>query len=165
MSHPVALVTDSTACMPKELLDKYHISVAPQVLIWNGDTYEDGVNIQPEEFYRRLMTAKIMPTSSQVTPGSFTKVFKQLTEEGYDILALLISAKLSGTITSAEKAKELFPQANIEILDTRSTAMGTGFPVLQAARAAEAGASLQDCKRIAEECCNHIGIFLTVDTL
>ena len=57
----IALVTDSTASMPKDLVDKYHISVAPQVLIWGNETFEDGVNITPSEFYTRIKKATVMP--------------------------------------------------------------------------------------------------------
>ena len=71
----VAIVTDSTAYIPEPLLNEYSIHVAPQVLIWGEETFEDGVDILPSEFYKRLETADVMPSTSQVTPKSFEKIF------------------------------------------------------------------------------------------
>ncbi len=161
----VAVVTDSTAGIPQELASQLDIRVAPQVLIWNGDTYLDQVDIQPEEYYIRLAKATTMPTTSQVTPKIFIEIFSQALEEGYEILAVLISEKLSGTIASAQQAKEFMPGAKIEIVDSRSTSMALGFPVLEAARLAQAGGSLAECLALVEEARQHTGIFLTVDTL
>jgi DegV family protein with EDD domain len=161
----VALVTDSTAYIPQELLAKYGIRVAPQVLIWNGSTYEDGVNIQPTEFYTRLKTASIMPTSSQVAPASFKRIFEELLAQDCQILAVLISHKLSGTISSAQQIIETMPKAPITIVDSHSTSMAMGFQVLAAAEAAAGGASLAECCAIAEQARERTGILVTVDTL
>jgi DegV family protein with EDD domain len=161
----VAIVTDSTSYIPKENLDPYPIRVAPQVLIWGEQTYEDGVDISPSEFYTRLKTAKIMPSTSQVTPAKFVKIFGDLLEQDYHILALLISEKLSGTIASAIQACETYPGAPIEIVDSNTTAMALGYQVLTVARAAEQGASLAECKALAEKSRQHTGVVFAVDTL
>ncbi|MCX8062784.1 MAG: DegV family protein [Anaerolineales bacterium] len=161
----VGIVTDSTAYIPQNYLNEYQITVAPQVLIWGDQTYEDGVDIQPAEFYQRLKTATVMPTTSQVTIPNFHKIFQSLLEQGKEILAILISAKLSGTIDSAIQAKAMLPGAPIEIVDSYSTAMAMGFQVLTVARAAQDGANLEECKRLAEEVRNHTGVVFAVDTL
>ncbi|MCS7248055.1 MAG: DegV family protein [Anaerolineales bacterium] len=162
----VAIVTDSTAYIPENFLREYQISVAPQVLIWGDQTFEDGVDILPEEFYRRLKTDSVMPTTSQVTIPNFQKIFKNLLEQGKEVLAILISAKLSGTIDSAIQAKATFPSdAPIEIVDSYSTAMAMGLQVLTVARAAQNGASLAECKRMAEEARERTGVVFAVDTL
>jgi len=161
----VAVVTDSTAYIPKPLLEQYHISVGPQVLIWGSETFEDGVDIQPVEFYRRLEKATVMPTSSQVSIPSFKRIFGELVAQGYDILAVLISSKFSGTIGSAGQAKAMYPEANIEIFDSQSTAMALGFQALAAARAAQAGASLAECRAVAEQARQNSGVLVCVDTL
>ncbi len=161
----VAIVTDSTAYIPNDLCMKNNITVAPQVLIWGEETLEDGVDIQPSEFYTRLANSKVVPTSSQVTPGSFHKIFSKLVEQEYDILAILISDVLSGTISSAMQAKLLFPGNKIEIVDSKSVAMGLGFVALTAGRAAVDGASLADCMAIAEKARENIGVVFTVETL
>jgi DegV family protein with EDD domain len=161
----VAIVTDSTSYIPQENLERHLIRVAPQVLIWGEQTYEDGVDISPTEFYDRLKTAKVMPSTSQVTPAKFVKIFGELLEQDCHILAMLISEKLSGTIASAVQALESFSGAPIEIIDSNTTAMALGFQVLTVARAADQGASLAECKALAEEARNHTGVVFAVETL
>jgi len=161
----VALVTDSTTYFPKELVEKYHIHIAPQVLIWGEQIFEDGVDIQPVEFYTRLKTATVMPTTSQVTIPYFQKLFDRLLAEGCDILAILISSKLSGTIDSAIQARNDLPNAPIEIVDSKSIAMALGFQVLTVARAIQEGANLAEAKALAEKLLDTTGVVFAVDTL
>lgn len=161
----VAIITDSTAYIPKDILANLNITVAPQVLIWGNETLRDGVDIQPEVFYNRLQKSTVMPTTSQVTIGSFKDMFSNLLDEGKQILALLISTKLSGTIDSAVQARDMLPGAAIEIVDSKTTAMALGFQVLAVARAAESGASLAECKALAEKATEQVGVVFAVDTL
>ena len=163
----IALVTDSTTYMPPELVRKYNISVAPQVLIWGDQTYKDGIDIESREFFTRLKTAKVMPTTSQVSVVSFQEIFQDLVNQGFEVLALLISTKLSGTIQSAVQAKELMGPAGekVHIVDSQSVAMALGFQVLAVARALEQGASLQDAIALAERSHEYTGVFFAVDTL
>ena len=163
----VAIVTDSTAYLPGDILEKYSITVTPQILIWGNETFQDGVDIQPNEFYRKLETAKIMPTTSQVAIVTMKDTFEKLLEAGYDVLGIFLSAKLSGTMQSANQAKEMLPKAakKIVVLDSNTTAMAMGFHVLTAARAALAGASLAECHGLAEEARKHTGVYFVVDTL
>jgi DegV family protein with EDD domain len=163
----VALVTDSTAYLPSNLLKAHNITVVPQVLIWGDETFHDGVDILPDEFYRRLSTAKVMPTTSQVAIVTMKDTFEKLLAAGYDVLGVFISSKLSGTMQSAIQAKEMLSKAadKIAIVDSLSTAMAMGFHVLAAARAAESGAGLAECKKLAEEAQKHTGVYFVVDTL
>jgi len=163
----VAVVTDSTAYLPDEILKKYFIAVTPQILIWGDETFQDGVDILPDDFYRRLKTAKVMPTTSQVAIVTMKATFEKLLESGYEVLGIFISAKLSGTMDSALHAKEMLPKAEtkIALVDSNSTAMAMGFHVMAAARAALAGASLAECQKLAEEARNHTGVYFVVDTL
>jgi len=163
----VAIVTDSTAYLPDSILQKYSISVTPQILIWGDETFQDGVDIMPDEFYRRLRTAKVMPTTSQVAIVTMKDTFEKLVEAGFDVLGIFISAKLSGTMQSAIQAKEMLPKAasKIVVLDSNSTSMAMGFHVVTCARAAQAGASLTECQKLAEEAKKHTGVYFVVDTL
>ena len=165
MANPVAIVTDSTAYLPKDWIEKYNLRVAPSVVIWDGEELRDGVDITADEFFTRLANSATMPTTSQPTPAYFKSIYEELLAEGKDILGVHISHKLSGTFASAEQAKALFPDANIENVDTLSAAMGEGWPLLMAVRAAEAGKPLGVCKAIVEEASKHTGILLTVETL
>ena len=163
----IALVTDSTTYMPSELVKKYNISVAPQVLIWGDQTYKDGVDIESSEFFTRLKTAKVMPTTSQVAVISFQEIFQDLVDKGYEVLALLVSSRLSGTVQSAMHAKDLMSSARekVNVVDSQSVAMALGFQVLAVARALEDGASLKDAIALAEKSYQYTGVFFAVDTL
>jgi DegV family protein with EDD domain len=162
----IALVTDSTGYLPPELVQRYQITVAPLILIWGSEAFEDGVDIQPAEFYARLKTATVMPTTSQVTIPKFTEIFKELLEQDCQILAMLISEKLSGTINSAVQAKSLMPEgAPIEIFDSKATAMALGFQVLAVAKAIEQGANMTEALKVAEQAAQSTGVVFAVDTL
>jgi DegV family protein with EDD domain len=106
-----------------------------------------------------------MPSTSQPPIPEFTAIFEKLHGEGYEILTILISKHLSGTIASAEQAKQSLPDAAIEVFDSESTAMSLGFQALAAARAAADGASLADCLAVAEKARANSGILFAVDTL
>jgi len=161
----VAVVTDSTGYIPKELVKQYNITVVPLYVIWDGDELKDDVDITPTAFYNRLQNSKTMPSTSQPTPADFQEVFSRLHEEGYEILNVLISSGLSGTVASAEQAKQNMPEANIEIFDSRSTAMELGFSTLAAARAAAEGKSLEACLAAAKKARENSGLIFAVDTL
>jgi DegV family protein with EDD domain len=163
----VAIVTDSTAYLPDDLLKLYSITVTPQILIWGDETFQDGVDIQPNEFYRKLETSKTMPTTSQVAIVTMKAAFENLLASGFDVLGIFISAKLSGTMQSAIQAKEMLPKAgaHLVVLDSNSTSMAMGFHVLTVARAAQEGANLADCQKLAEESQKHTGVYFVVDTL
>jgi DegV family protein with EDD domain len=161
----VCIITDSTAYIPADLLQKYKIHVAPQVLIWGDETFRDGVDIMPAEFYARLENSKIMPSTSQVTPGTFQEMFAELIDQDCQILAVLLSPSLSGTVASAMQARGMFSNVDVEIVESNSTAMALGFQVLGAAKAALEGCSLDECKALAEKACQHTGVVFAVDTL
>jgi DegV family protein with EDD domain len=162
----VALITDSTAYLPDQYVQQYGIIVAPQILIWGDETFRDGVDIHPDEFYARLKTATVMPSTSQVTIGYFQQLFQDLLDKDCHPLALLVSNKLSGTIDSAVQARAMFPDdAPIEIVDSQTTSMALGLQLLQVARAAENGANLKECKALAEKAREHTGVIFAVDTL
>ena len=161
----IALVTDSSQYLPQNLIDEYGIHVVPLTVIWGEETYADGVDITTEEFYTRLGNTKIMPSTSQPTILAFKEVFQDLHDQGYDILAVLISDKLSGTISSATQARKLLPEATIEIINSETIAMPLGFQVLAAARALQNGASLEECKQIVEKVKEQTGVIFVVDTL
>ena len=163
----VALVTDSTSYIPKEVREKYPITVVPQVVIWEGVTYEDDVTITTDQFYTRLRTAKVMPTTSQVSVVNMQKAFNSLLEQGYEVLGMFVSSKLSGTYQSAMLGRDQLTSGKekVEIIDTETTAMALGFQVLSVARAAQDGAAMADCKALADKAREHTGVYLTVETL
>ena len=163
----VAIVTDSTAYLPKEIISQYHISIVPLSLVWGEQILLDGVDIQPVEFYDRLSNSKVMPTTSQVTPAAMLGTIQPLLEQGYDVLGIFLSSKFSGTILSAMQARDMLNGAahRVAIVDSLSTTMAMGWPVLTAARAAQAGENLAECQKIAENACKNSGVLFVVETL
>ena len=162
-----AVVTDSTAYIPQEYIKKHNIIIAPQVLIWGDETFRDGVDIYPDEFYSRLKTAKVMPSTSQVSPATMQSVFQPLVDQGLEVLGIFVSSRLSGTLQSAIQGREMMGNAGskVTLVDSLSTAMALGFQVIAAARAMETGAGLKECVAIAEKAHERTGLFFAVDTL
>lgn len=165
--HKIALVTDSTAWIPGNLIEKYNITVAPQILIWGEETLQDGVDIQPSEFYARLKTAKVMPTTSQVSIGTMQSIFRKLLDKGFDVLGIFISSKLSGTMDSAIQGRDAIGlgKEKVKIFNSLSTAMAMGFQVLAVARAVDGGADMKEALSVAEKAREHSGIYFAVETL
>jgi len=161
----VAIVTDSTTYLPAELIQQYPIRVLPLTLHLEGREYADGVDITASEFYKRMAGSDSVPTTSQVNTQAFEQAFEELLNEGYEIITLLISSGLSATFQSALQAKKKFEGAPVELMDSRLVAMGLGLQVLAVARAAEKGASLAECKALAENTYNRIGVYFTVESL
>ena len=161
----VAVITDSSAYLPEDIVQSLDLHVVPLTLHWGEETYRDGVDIRAEEFYERLAEADSLPTTSQTTVGEFERLFKELLDQDFAVIAILISSGISGTVESAQQAKELLPQAPIAVVDSRLVSMALGFMVMAVARAARAGASLEECQVIAEAVYPKIGVYFTVDTL
>lgn len=161
----VAIITDSSAYLPQEIVDELDIHVVPLTLHWEDKSYRDGEDIRAEEFYERLAEADTIPTTSQTTVGEFDRLFKDLLDRDFAVLALLISSGISGTVESAIQSKSNFPDAPIEVLDSRLVSMALGFMVMTVARAAKNSASLSECKALADEVYPKIGVYFTVDTL
>jgi DegV family protein with EDD domain len=165
MMAKLAIVTDSTATIPQDVLERYQITVVPLTVIWGTETFRDGIDISPTEFYTRLGKDSVIPTTTQATPMLFKEIFTKLLEEDYDVLTILISSKLSGTMDSALQAQDMIHSSRIAIVDSRTTSMAMGFQVLEAARAAESGATLAEAKDQAERAADNAGVFFVVDTL
>lgn len=161
----VAIVIESTTKLPEEMAAKYKLPAPPAIIIWGNEELRDGIDIQPEEFYKRLAVDKDHPSTSQATPVMFKEAFEPLLAEGKDILAITISSKLSGMYSSAVQAKKMFPDANIEVVDTLTGAPGVVWPLQKTLDAAESGASLAECKSIIEKCVKPTGLLLVPETL
>jgi DegV family protein with EDD domain len=163
----IVCVTDSTAYIPNALVEKYGIVVAPQILVWGDQTYHDGVDIQPDEFYTRLRTAKVMPTTAQVPVIAMRDIFQAVIERDAEVMGIFISTKFSGTMQSALQAREGLGSAaeRITLIDSYASAMAQGFEVLLAARAIETGASRAECQSLVERSRDHMGVYFAVDTL
>lgn len=161
----VALVIESTTVLPKDITDKYDIPFAPAIIIWEGQEIKDAIDIQPDEFYKRLAVSTEHPTTSQATPVMFKELYEPLVAKGHDILVVTISSKLSGFYSSAVQAKEMLPGATIEVIDSLIGAVALVWPIKKILEAIDAGANLAECKSLAEKMCKNTGIMVVPETL
>ncbi|MEA2008769.1 MAG: DegV family protein [Chloroflexota bacterium] len=143
----------------------YDTNVIPVWLIWDGERFRDGVDIDPSTFYERLKTSDTLPTSSQPSAGEFMTVFQEMAAEADAILNVLVSSKISGTIACAQSAQEQLPDITMRTVDTFSSSMGLGLVVLAAARAVAAGKSLDEVVAVAEDVTSRLHLLFVVDTL
>lgn len=161
----VAIVTDSTAYLPKDLVQQYRVHVVPNVVNWGTQTYRDGIDIQSTEFFERLRKDTVQPTTAVASIGEFREVYARAAEGAQAVVGIHLSAKLSGTFSAAEQARALLPEQQIKILDSSATAMALGFVVLAAARAAAEGKSQAEVVAAAEDTIPAVGLVFTVETL
>jgi len=146
----VRVVTDSTADLPVEVAQELDIAVVPLLVLFGDEVYRDGVDLSTDEFFQRLTTSPVLPTTSQPSVGAFQETYARVAAETKEIVSVHISARVSGTCESALQASEsLSGSPRIEVVDSRSTSMGLGFQVMAAARAARAGASLEEVAAVA----------------
>jgi DegV family protein with EDD domain len=163
----VAIVTDSTAYIPTDLVMQLNITVVPLILIMGEESFKDGVEMQPEDFYRNMARSRVVPTTSQPSILSMKNAFEGLLDQGFDVLGIFISSKLSGTVESALQAREIIKKGKdrIAIVDSLATTMAMGLPVLTTARAAEAGENLVECQKLAEKARDQTCVMFVVETL
>ena len=161
----IAFVTDSVASIPAEYVQRYNIHVVPNIVIWSGKEYRDGVDITPAELFARLKRDKELPTTAAVGPDTYKELFASLLADGFDVLGIFQSSTMTRTFYSAQTAQELLGADNIIVLDSCTANMAVGWPLVLAARAAEKGASLTDCAKIARDGLAHTGMIGTVDSL
>jgi len=161
----IAIVTDSSAYIPESALKGLDVSVIPLWLLWEGESFRDGVDIDPSTFYKRLRTAKTLPTSSQPTVQEFENFFAEVLTQVDVIVSVLVSSKISGTIDNAQIAIANMTGSDIRLVDTMSSSMGLGLSVLAAARAAAAGESIDEVVAAAETMSQKVNFLFVVDTL
>ena len=162
----VAIVTDSTAYLPAELVRQHHIHVIPLNLLFGQESYLDNVDIGVNEFYDRL--GKLngdLPTTSQPSAGAFRDLYEEIAREADEIVSLHISSELSGTVASALQAKALLPDMPISVVDSRLTTMALGYMVLEAVRVVNAGGSAAEAAAAAEASGSKMKVYFAVDTL
>lgn len=161
----IAIVTDSTAYLPKVFIESNNIKVVSLKIHWDDDDFIDGVSITPAEFYKRLEKSSTIPTTSQPSMEEFLRIFEELAPHCDGIVVPLISSGISGTVASAQAAVTEFSQVPVEIIDSRSTSAGLALVVIAIAQAVSEGKSLEEIKRLADSIVERMKIFFVVDTL
>ena len=169
MANKVAIVTDTTACIPPELAEKYGIELVPVVFVFGDESYRDGIDMSTAEFYARLRQAKKLPTTSGSLPGPYLEAYRKASQRAASILCITVPAKLSGMVYSArlavEMAKEALPNVTVEVLDCGTAAAGQGLVVLAAAKAAVLGKSLTEVVEVTKSVTKRVNLLATLDTL
>lgn len=165
MEGKIAVLTDSTAYIPEDIIQKFDIHVIPLLVNWGEQSYLDNVDITPEVFYDRLTKEKDLPTTSQPSAGAFKEKFEALAKEYSGIVAVLLSEDLSGTVASALAAQEMMGDFPIEIVNSKLTTMALGLMVVEAAKVAQTGGSLGEVAAAARSLVGKMRVMFVVDTL
>lgn len=164
----IKIVTDSTSYIPEKQIQHYDISIVSLGILLNGQNIRE-VDIKEETFYSEMAVAPEIPSSSQPSPYEMYTTFERLVQLGHSIIGIFISSDMSGTYASALSTKamilEKYPEAKIEILDSRSNCMQLGYAALAAAKAAEEGKTLEEAVLAAHEVIDHSRFLFTPDTL
>ncbi len=163
----VRIVTDSTSDLSPELASELGISVVPLSVIFGDDVYRDKVDITHDLFYQKLVTSKVLPTTSAPSVGDFLAVYEPLLKETDEIVAIHLSSKLSATYNNACQAAQHLADrgARIEVIDSLSVSFGMMFMSIAAARAASAGATVEEIRSLVESMIPRAHIFVVLDTL
>ncbi len=164
---PVKIVTDSAADIPADLARDLDITVIPLLVHMGGSTYRDGVDLSGEEFYRRLEVVKGVTTTSLPSLHSFEEAYRSLTRDGYEIVSIHLSSKLSGTFNAALMAStgDGVDAEAISVVDSRTVCMSQGWIAIRCAEAAKQGKSREEIEELAESLVPRTYIFGALDTL
>jgi DegV family protein with EDD domain len=165
----IAVVCESTACLPQDVSRHYNITIIPIPFVFGDETFLDGVNITPREFYSRLEATHTPPRTSPPSPGEYLARWAALAEKGASVMLVTASGKITSFNRSTRLAQELarqsLPRARVAVVDSGSAAMGQGFVTLAAARAAANGADIAGVVAAAERVRDHVEMIVTLDTL
>lgn len=163
----VKLVTDSTADIPPQVASALGIHVVPLYVHFGDEVYRDGVDLSSSEFYGKLATSKSLPTTATASPAEFAQIYDNLSEQSDEILVIVLSSELSATYEVALHGKELSREKGswIEVIDSRLVLMPLGLVVIAAAKASQAGASMNQVMETAKKAISRVHVRMAFDTL
>lgn len=141
----VKVVTDSSSDIPPEVARELDITVIPLYVRFGDEAYRDGVDISPDQFYEKLARSRTLPKTSTPSPGDFARAYNRLAAGTDSIISIHLSSRYSGALNAATVAKDYVPEGcTVKVIDSKSVSMGCGLVAIAAARAARAGASLEE---------------------
>jgi len=162
----VKIVTDSVADLPPQVVEELGVTVIPVILRFGEETYRDGIDLTADEFYEKLRSSKVFPVTSVPPPAAFAEAYDRLAEETDEILAIIVSSKLSAIYEVALQSIGLMKRkCRVEVIDSLSATMTEGFIVMKAAQGAKAGASLDEVMEVAHKNIPRVGFQAAFDTL
>jgi DegV family protein with EDD domain len=163
---PVKVVADSVSDLPPQVVKELGITVIPLNVRFGDEVYRDGIDLTNEQFYQRLTTNKILPVTSVPSPATFATAYDKLAEETDQILAIIVSSKLSGTHEVALQSIGLMKRkCRVKVIDSGWAVMAQGFLIMAAARAAQAGAKLDEVVNIVRANMHRVDMRAAFDTL
>ena len=161
----IKIVTDSASGITPEAGRQHGITVVPLYVHFGTETFRDGVDIRPPDFFSRLKSSPQLPTTSQPSAGDFLQVYKSLTADGSEVVSVHLSNKLSGTVVSACTARDMLPAAHIHVIDTQFIAAAQELMVMEAVRMAAAGQNAEAILARVNELSAGFHFYLTLETL
>lgn len=161
----IRIITDSTCEAPPQVLAHPAVSVLPLSVLFGQTALRDGIDITRDEFWARLPTSNPLPTTSQATPADFSALFEKFVAAGDEVIALTISGKLSGTLSSALAACEGHPNWPVSVVDSKSTSIGLGLMLQEAVTRADAGATRAEIVAKLQQMREEIRIVFVLETL
>jgi len=160
----VQIITDSSADLPRHLINTYGIEVVPLSVRIDGEDYREGIDLAPEQFFEKMAHANALPRTSQPSPAQFEELFRLYDAREKEILCLTISSGLSGTYQSAQVARDLC-DANVTVFDTLGGSLAHGMMVLRAAELARDGWSVAEILPELVRMRDAMNIFILLDTV
>ncbi len=161
----IKIVVDSATDIPREILERYNITVLPFPIYFGDEMFRDGIDINTDLFYPKLKEFGGFPTTSQITPIEFKEAYEKLAKEADIILSIHLSSPLSGTFNSARLASLEVDNAQVICIDSRNAALGYGFQVIEAAKAIEEGAEIDEVLARIQQVKDTVKVYLSVPSL
>lgn len=162
----IRVVTDSGCDLDAGRLQEHGITVVPLTIRFGDDEYVDGVDLDVDDFWRRLTSGDVTPQTAAPPVGRFSEAFDRLADQGADgIVALCMSSAISATCRAAELAAEGFTRVPVRVVDSRLVSGALGLAAIETARVAESGATIDEVAAAAADASEAIDLFATLDTL
>jgi len=161
----IKIFTDSTSDLSKGLVEENNISIVPLYVVFKEHMYKDGVDLTQKELYEKIRELDMIPKTAAPSPQDFVNAFKPYVDEGYDILFIGLSSKISATIQNANIAKNEFPDANIEIIDSLNLSSGIGLLVMKACDFRDEGMNLEEISNNIRQLVPKVRTAFVIDTL
>lgn len=161
----VKIFSDSTSDLPQGWKETYDIGIIPLYVVFEDATYRDGVDITPEEVYRRVAAQGTLPKTAAPSPADFMAAFEPVIRSGGDVVYISLSSALSSTYQNALLAAAEFPEGRVHVVDSETLCGGIALLVMKAARAAARGQSAPEIAAMVKECRSQVQTEFVVDTL
>ncbi|OKL37911.1 DegV family protein [Domibacillus mangrovi] len=160
----IKIVTDSALDMTSAELTQLNITMVPLTVLVDGQTYLDNVDLSAEEFLEKMAHTKEIPKTSQPPVGRFLEVYDELGEDGSQIISIHMTGSMSGTYQSAKQAAEM-SKSDVTVIDSRYISKALSYQVLEAARLAESGHTVEEIVKRLDEVRSETKLYIMIDTL